>query len=250
MNVQGSRFVDYHCHLDLYPDYHKAFTECSRLAIATLAVTTTPKAYPKNRELALTTEHVRAALGLHPQLVAERATEINLFEKYLPDARYVGEVGLDAGPQFYSSFRQQVAVFERILRLCAEVGSKIISVHSTRSVRQVLDLIERHLLNSHCHVVFHWFTGTRADAKRAVELGCLFSINSAMLESTSRSAVVSTLPLDRLLTETDGPFVQVQGRSIQPADVERTVKQLARVRNTTSAEMAAALVANLQTLES
>ncbi|MGB3540093.1 MAG: TatD family hydrolase [Mesorhizobium sp.] len=76
-----------------------------------LTVTTTPKAWPWNHELASATCHVRAALGLHPQLVAKRAREIGLWEKLLPQTRYFGEVGLDAGPRFYKSFETQKEIF-------------------------------------------------------------------------------------------------------------------------------------------
>jgi TatD DNase family protein len=106
-----SRLVDFHCHLDLYPDHAAAVAECERLKIFTLAVTTTPRAWPRNHELASSTKHVRAALGLHPQLVQKRGSEIAIWRDYLPRARYVGEVGLDAGPAFYASFEDQKKVF-------------------------------------------------------------------------------------------------------------------------------------------
>ena len=98
------KLVDYHCHLDLYPDFAEQFLECSRQRIATLAVTTTPAAWPRNRELAASLPYVRVALGLHPQLVSQRANELSLFEKYLTETKFVGEVGLDARPQHYSSY--------------------------------------------------------------------------------------------------------------------------------------------------
>ena len=123
-----ARWVDFHCHLDLYSDHAELIAECDRERVATLAVTTTPKAWERNRELATDAVLVRVALGLHPQLVAERAAEIGLFESLLPDARYVGEVGLDASPRFYRSFDAQEHVFERILRMCAEQGNKILTV--------------------------------------------------------------------------------------------------------------------------
>ena len=65
--------VDFHCHLDLYPDHAAAIAQAEAAGIYTLTVTTTPKAWPRNRELTEGTRYVHAALGLHPQLVAERA---------------------------------------------------------------------------------------------------------------------------------------------------------------------------------
>ena len=93
-------WVDFHCHLDLYPDHASLVAESDRERVATLAVTTTPKAWRRNREVAAGSDYVRVALGLHPQLVAERASELLLFEKFLPETRYVGEIGLEAGPRF------------------------------------------------------------------------------------------------------------------------------------------------------
>src|SRR5437773_1762066 len=98
------RLVDFHCHLDLYPDLAASIAACEAAKVFTLAVTTTPKAWQRNHDLASKTRYVRAALGLHPQLVAQRANEIALWEDLLPQSRYIGEVGLDAGPRFFRSF--------------------------------------------------------------------------------------------------------------------------------------------------
>jgi TatD DNase family protein len=242
--------VDFHCHLDLYPDHATAFAECDRAGVLTLAVTTTPKAWPRNRELAGSTKHVRAALGLHPQLVRERGGELALWEEYLPQARYVGEVGLDAGPRFYRSLEMQKQVFERVLRACGRAGGKILTVHSVRAATAVLDMVEAHLPSSRGRVVLHWFTGTAAEARRAVDLGCYFSINAEMLCKERSRAMVATLPPDRLLTETDGPFTQSDGRPAKPADVEAAMKELARLRGVEASAMALAVRANLRFLVS
>ena len=243
------RWVDFHCHLDLYPDHAALIAECDREKIATLTVTTTPKAWSRNRALAEGSQHVRVALGLHPQLVAERADEISLFEHLLVEARYVGEVGLDAGPQFYRSLEIQERVFERVLRACANQGSKILTVHTVRSVAKVLGHLERELLPGGGEVVLHWFTGSAAEARHAVELGCYFSINRAMLRSDKRRALVAQLPADRLLTETDGPFVESNGRPVRPQDVTGTLRELAASRGVAMAEMAETVLDNLARIE-
>jgi TatD DNase family protein len=239
------RWVDFHCHLDLYDDLAAMIAESERERVATLTVTTTPKAWPRNRELAEGSRHVRVGLGLHPQLVAERAGELALFERFLPDARYVGEIGLDAGPRFYRSFADQERVFERILCCCAEQGGKILTVHSVRAVAKVLGYLERHFPVDRGRVVMHWFTGSASEARRAVDLGCFFSINIEMLRSSKHRELIGKLPRDRLLTETDGPFVQREGRPARPHDVEATVTELAVARGVAPAEMADAIISNL-----
>lgn len=242
------RWIDFHCHLDLYRNHVQLISECDRLGIATLAVTTTPKAWARNRELAASSKYVRVALGLHPQLVSERAMEIREFEMYLPQARYVGEVGLDSGPRYFKSLPQQKAVFQTVLELCAAQGGKILTVHSVRSVNEVLKMIEAHLPQGRGRVVLHWFTGTKAQAQRAAELGCYFSINAQMLTKPEQRALVKEMPRERLLTETDGPFVKLDERPVMPVDVRRTVSQLALACGLGAKEMSQVLLRNLREL--
>lgn len=240
--------VDFHCHLDLYPDHAAAVADCEREGVFTLTVTTTPKAWERNQQLASRTKYVRAALGLHPQLVAERADEIGLWESYLPQAKYIGEVGLDASQQYYSSFDAQKRIFGRVLDKCADIGGKILTVHSVRSSRVVLDMLEKHLPANRGTVVLHWFTGTEAEAKRAVDLGCYFSINSEMLSKAKNTSMVASLPLDRLLTETDGPFTKVAGRPSRPSDIAQTIARLAACRLMDETAVSVAIASNLKAL--
>jgi TatD DNase family protein len=240
--------VDFHCHLDLFPDHATAIAECEREGIFTLAVTTTPKAWPRNRDLTSGTKYVRAALGLHPQLVSERVEELSLWERYLPEARYVGETGLDAGPRFYKSIELQKQVFQRILIACADVGGRILTVHSVRASAAVLDLVEAHLPAARGCVVLHWFSGSKSEAKRAVELGCYFSVNAQMLRSQHAQEIVEALPLDRILTETDGPFTEHDGRPARPADVGFAVNAIARARQSSPPIIADAVRTNLRSV--
>lgn len=214
----------------------------------TLTVTTTPKAWPRNRELTRGRRFVRAALGFHPQLVAERAHELPEWEQYLSEARFVGEVGLDAGPRFYKSLDAQKRVFRTVLECCAEIGGKVLTVHSVRSVSAVLDMIEAHLPPSRGKVVLHWFTGSRAEARRAAALGCYFSVNAQMARSKRGRALIIDLPRERLLTETDGPFTQTQGRPASPADVHLAVEAIANLRRSTPSALGDTICANLKAL--
>lgn len=240
--------VDFHCHLDLYPNFEAAITKAEAARVYTLTVTTTPKAWPRNHELTRGTRYVRAALGLHPQLVAERVGELALWERHLPETRYVGEVGLDSGPRFYKSLDAQKQVFRAVLERCAEAGGKILSVHSVRSVQAVLEMIERHLPQDRGTVVLHWFTGTKAEARRAAALGCYFSINAEMMRSDRGRALVAELPLDRILTETDGPFTQIDGRPAAPADAPKAVIAIAHARKLDPSVIDRAIQSNLKTL--
>lgn len=246
--VDLNGLVDFHCHLDLYPDHVGAVRNAETAGVFTLAVTTTPRAWPRNHELAQGTTHVRAALGLHPQLVAEREGEIDLWDHYLSQTRYVGEVGLDAGPRFFRSLNAQKRVFQHVLQRCADAGDKIISVHSVRSAKTVLDHVEAYLPPGRGRIVLHWFTGTKNEAKRALDLGCFFSINAGMLNNESHAAMVRAIPLDRILTETDGPFTSTNGRPSQPTDVKVVLDALGRLHAVSAVEVASLVRDNLRAL--
>lgn len=240
--------VDFHCHLDLFPDPASAVSDAEAAGIYTLTVTTTPKAWPRNYELTHKTKYVRAALGLHPQLIAERSAEIKLWEEYLPEARYVGEVGLDAGPRYYRSLDLQKQVFIRVLQKCAELGGKVLTVHSIRASTPVLDLIESHLPRQQNQIVLHWFTGSKSEARRAIDLGCYFSINAAMMRNERGCSLVAMLPSDRLLTETDAPFTRINDRPTSPGDVKGTVEMLASLFQKNPGEMAHTISSNLRAM--
>lgn len=240
--------VDFHCHLDLYPDHAAAIAAAEAAGIYTLSVTTTPKAWPRNRDLTKGLRFVRPALGLHPQLVAERAHELPEWEHYLSEARYIGEVGLDAGSRYYKSFDAQKRIFRTVLERCAAAGDKVLTVHSVRSASAVLDMIEAHLPIGHGKFVMHWFSGSLPEARRAASLGGYFSINAEMARSERGRALIANLPNERLLTETDGPFTQRQGRPTCPTDVHLAVEAIAGVRGVTPKAINDVVRANLKAL--
>jgi len=241
-------YVDFHAHLDLYPDLAGAIAACDRKRVATLAVTTTPKAFEKNVELSANSEFVRGALGLHPQLVADRHLEIDLFEKLLPRTRYVGEIGLDRGPAHYRSFELQQSVFGRILRACAQQGDKILSLHSVRATKPVLDMLDEHLPPDRAGVVLHWFTGSKADVRRAVDRGCYFSVNEGMLASATGERVMREIPINRVLTETDGPFLSRGDEPIEPGEVVCAVEMVAALVGMPFEHVRMQILSNLQRL--
>jgi len=241
-------YVDFHTHLDLYPDLARAIAACDRQRVATLAVTTTPKAFERNVELSAGSDFVRVGLGLHPQLVADRHLELDLFERLLPRTRYVGEIGLDRGPAHYRSFELQQLVFSRILRACAEQGDKILSLHSVRATKPVLDTLDEHLPPDRAGVVLHWFTGSKADVRRAVDRGCYFSVNETMLSSANGKRVLDEIPANRLLTETDGPFTMRGDVPIDAGNVKRAIEMIADHTDTPKDKVQRRVLENLKIL--
>ncbi|MBL3554323.1 Qat anti-phage system TatD family nuclease QatD [Rhodovulum sulfidophilum] len=206
--------IDLHCHIDLYPEPASILREVDARGTYVLAVTTTPKAWRGTGKLVGARKRVRVALGLHPELVALRYSEVALLCELLPEARFVGEIGLDGSPAHRSSLGLQQEVFERILEASASLGGRIMSIHSRGAATLVLDALERH--RGAGVPILHWFTGTVSELERAIAMGCWFSIGPAMFQSKKGRDLALRMPLKRVLTETDGPFARNGQNAIMP----------------------------------
>ena len=238
------KLVDMHCHVDLYPSPTKIITECDNKGIRTLAVTTTPKAWPGNKRFTSGSKFVRPSLGLHPELVSQRAGELDLFRTYLPETKYVGEIGLDGRKPHRHSFGLQREILSEILVACSEQGGKILSLHGVQAWSELLDLLESHLDLSRCRAILHWFTGSKKQLERATEMGCYFSLNIKNFQSKNSLSILKSLPIQRMLTETDGPFVKIGRKILHPADVSLVLNECTPLWSVTPNEAATIVLEN------
>ena len=219
--------IDFHCHLDLYPNPLAVRDECVKRNLYVLSVTTTPSAWKGTSALAAQTQRIRTGLGLHPQLAHERQNELTLFDTFLEETRYVGEIGLDGAPEFRRHWQSQVVVLEHVLAKCRAAAGRIMSLHSRRATGPVLDYLEK--FPEAGTPVLHWFSGSFRDLERAINLGCWFSIGPAMLASEKGRALAARMPRDCVLTESDGPFAQLNGEAVLPWHVENAVRELGKI---------------------
>ena len=220
------RLIDTHCHLDLYPDVLGILGDIEARGVYTIAVTNTPSVFRRCNDMTRGTRFVRTALGLHPELAGVRGRELSMIDELLPLTRYVGEVGLDFVTQDPEERSAQRRVFSSILDRCASAGDKILSVHSRRAASEVLQMIGTDYPGT---VILHWFSGSLAVLDQAVERGCYFSVNTAMLSGAAGRRIASRLPPGRVLTETDGPFVTVRNRPAIATDIGDVLAVLARL---------------------
>lgn len=238
--------IDFHCHLDLYPDPASVVAGCERRGTYVLAVTTTPLAWAGNQTLVQGASRIRVAPGLHPELVPERHAELPLLLDLVKHSRYVGEVGIDGGPNFRHHMKLQTTVLQSVLRECASHGGRVLSIHSRGAATEVLDVIEAE--RSLGVPVLHWFSGSQAELARAVGLGCWFSVGPAMVKSKKGLQLLSKMPRDRVLTETDAPFVQERGRPLMPWDADNAIHAIAAGWNLDADQSRAQIRSNLRSL--
>jgi TatD DNase family protein len=119
-------------------------------------------------------------------------------------------------------------------------------MHSRRAATQVLDALEAE--RGAGTPILHWFTGTTRELDRAIALGCWFSVGPLMLRSAKGRALVSLMPPDRVLTETDAPFAQIDGKPLMPWDVCLAYPDLASLWGCEPSAVPARLRANLRNL--
>jgi TatD DNase family protein len=238
--------IDLHAHLDLYPDPVATMKECVERKLFVLSVTTTPSAWSGTAALAKNATRIRTAIGLHPQIAQERQGELALFEELLPQSKYVGEIGLDGGPELKATWEAQRRVFEEILRMCGAAGGRILTIHSRRAATPVLECLAS---SDDAGVpVLHWFSGSQRELQRAIDQGCWFSVGPAMLNGERGRGLAAKMPRDRILTESDGPFAQVEGRALYPWDAARTEPILADLWGISEDEVRDQLMSNLKRL--
>ena len=216
--------MDLHCHVDLYPDHQEVLNDIRQSNYYVLSVTTVPSAWEGTVKLTEGLKHCKTALGLHPQLAHQRKNELPLFDKLIGETRYIGEIGLDGSSGYKDHLDDQLLVFKHILKKCESFNDKILTIHSLNAVEQTIECLKEFPKSG--TPILHWFLATKKQVMEAAELGCYFSIGPAMLQSTRGKKVISWLPQDKVLLETDGPFAKVEGQILFPSDVNVVVDYL------------------------
>lgn len=197
---------DAHCHLDLMDNMAGFIKEMQNSDMSLFAVGTTPKAYDREVQFYRSNPRIKVGLGMHPQLISSGYDDMSLFKALFEKSHYIGEVGLDFSKEYIQTKEVQVHVFRDIVKLCEQCGEKVVSVHSLKSANTVIEILREYRTQRSNKYIFHWFTGTIPQLEKAIELGCYFSINPSMLKTKSGLEIINTVPVERMLLETDAPF--------------------------------------------
>ncbi|MBZ0285251.1 MAG: TatD family hydrolase [Anaerolineae bacterium] len=236
---------DTHCHIDLYEDPLVIARQVERERIFTIAVTNLPTAYAEALPHVKSFRQVHLALGLHP-LLAQHHTQKqkSLFRQYLSETSYIGEIGLDFSREGIDTKETQVASFRFVLELLSK-HKKIVTLHSRRAEKEVLTLLGEYTVSP---VIFHWYSGSASLIEKIVEAGHYLSVNPSMISGQSGQTIIRRIPQDRVLLETDGPFVKLKNRQVTPLDTPAICEHLSLVWNMTIADVEKNLQENLERL--
>ena len=230
---------DTHCHLDLLKNATTVLSSIEVLPVYAISMTNLPDLYMREQN-SFQSKYIRLALGFHPELILKYQRQIPLMWELLPTAKYIGEVGLDSKAD---GRKEQTNFFEKLINLCREDNQKIISIHSRGAISDVLEIIgEQYLF----HPILHWFSGKRMELELAIERGYFFSLNKAMLESSKFTSMLSCIPTDKMLLETDAPFIEMKRGYVN--SIEDTVGKLVSLLHRNKEDMKRILWENFKTL--
>lgn len=253
--------VDSHAHLDgeeFDADRQEVYAR-ARLAgvrrVVLIGLWRAPGSFGKAVELAAQApDFLWATAGVHPHDAARVPAEDWLrLEALARDARVVGvgETGLDYH-YLHSPVEAQRAGFERQLALAQAVG-KPVTVHLREAEEDSLAILRSAGIGGGAGGVIHCFSGDARAAERYLELGLYLSFSGIVTfkSAAALQEAARLVPLDRLLIETDSPFlspVPHRGKRNEPAYVELTARKIAELKGLPLAEVGAAALRNTERL--
>ena len=244
--------VDTHCHLD-FPQFDEdrdqilaraQMAEVTRIVVPGVDLETCRRAV----RLAATQAGIWAAVGMHPNEPEEvdpgTLEELRTLANQ-PKVVAIGEIGIDLYWRKKSQSDQE-RDFRRQLALADELGKPVI-IHDREAHEPVMRILAE--VRPACGGVLHSFSGDQAMAEAALGLGFYLGVDGPLTykKSDALRAIFAQAPLDRILIETDAPFltpVPYRGKRNEPAYVRLVAEALAEIRGTTLEAVAAATTAN------
>lgn len=246
--------IDSHCHLTydkLHPQLDAVLHRAAAAGVSRMITIGTTIA-DAHRAIAVCKayDNVRCAIGIHPHHSAEATDEDLATLRQLerdPHVLALGEMGLDYHYDFSPRDRQK-HVFITQLQLARETNRPIV-IHCREAVDDCLDI-----LNDFPELTadFHCFTGTKDEACRILDRGHLLGFTGILTYKRSDDLrdIARTIPSDRMLVETDAPYLAPEPvrkhKSNEPSFVIHTAATLAQVRRTTIEEIDRLTTQNVQ----
>jgi len=258
MNVfSGPDFIDTHVHLDIPPltgDQSGAIRRAEKVGVRqVITVGTDLASSKKNLELARQFPQVYAAVGIHPHDAKGASDEVYselLRLAGIPNVVAWGEIGLDFVKE-YSPRDIQLRVFRQQVRLAAGIALPII-VHDRGAHVETVEILREEAAGV-LRGVMHCFSGDVKLARQVLDLGFFISVTGIVTFPKAKlvKEVVNYVPLERLLIETDSPFlspVPYRGKPNEPARVVHVAEEIAKIKEVSLQEVARCTSANARDL--
>lgn len=247
--------IDSHCHLD-FPDFAEERDAIVARAKAAgvgrmITISTHVQRYERYRDIAEAYDNVWFTIGTHPHQAHEEpeASPAQLIElANHPRCVGIGEAGLDY--HYDRAPRDQAArVFRNHIAAARETGLPLV-IHSRDADEDMGKILREEMGKGSFKALLHCFTASRMLAQTGLELGLSISFSGVVTFKNSQELrdIARDVPLDRILVETDAPFlapVPYRGKRNEPAYVASTAAVLAEVKGVSLQDMSKATTANV-----
>ena len=250
--------VDSHCHLnfpDFKDDLDAVITRAREGGVGVMqTICTELEEFEEISGIAERYEGIYCSVGVHPnesELKSRADLDALLSRTSHPKVIGVGETGLDYYYK-HSSHQVQQESFRIHIQAARESGLPVI-VHTRDAEEDTVAILADEMKKGAFKGLIHCFTSTQYLADKALEMGMYISISGIVTFKSGQAIrdVVKTIPLDRLLVETDSPFLApmpYRGKRNEPSYTLYTNKMVAELKGVSEAECAAATTANFFTL--
>ncbi len=246
--------IDSHCHLDfpeLTNDESGVLARARAAGIGgMLTIGTRLDQFEQVRAIAERHDNVWCSVGVHPHEAKEEGQRTP--DRLIEATRHAKVVGIgETGLDFYyehSPREEQAESFRAHIAASRETGLPLI-VHTRNADAETGDILEEEHRKGTFPGLIHCFSSGRAVADRALALGLYISISGIVTFKAAEDlrAIVRDVPLDRLLVETDAPYlapVPKRGKTNEPAFVTHTAAKVAELKGVSLAELEAATTDN------
>ena len=249
--------IDSHCHLDhapLFDNLNDILNRSKEVGIKKLLTICTTLESFKNIENILTIDDmIYGTFGIHPHETENNdVSKITIIEsiKKNPKLIGVGETGLD----FYynhSKKNKQIESFKKHIEAAIEINLPII-VHSRNAEEETFNILNEYKKHKP-KILMHCFTGTYKFYRQMEELDSYFSASGIITFNSSKDLqyTLSKIPNNKLLVETDSPFlapVPMRGKKNEPSFIKYTLKKLADIKNIDVSEIVSLTIKNFNNL--
>lgn len=208
----------------MYPNPMDIVNASEKLGIITIAMTNLPSHFEMGVPHLKGAKKVRLALGMHPLMALSHEKEFSLFYNNIDNTSYIGEVGLDFSREGLSTKQEQIRSFRKVLE-AIQGKKKILSIHSRRAEKDVLELLKSYNIK---YAIFHWYSGGLNLIDQIANSGYYFSINPSMVNSENGRKIIERIPKNFILTESDGPYIQIRNIIIEPKDIMIVIQYLSQ----------------------
>ena len=251
-------FVDSHCHLDYEPftlDLAAYLKRAQDAGVGPfLSISTRLSKFAALLQIAEQNPTVYCTLGNHPHHAGDEEwwpNDLLLNATQHPKVIGIGEAGLDYYYD-YAPRDKQADVFRAHIDLARQTQLPLV-IHTRDADADTANILRTEMAKGAFPFLLHCFTGGWDLAKTGIELGGYVSFSGILTYKTADNLrqIAAQLPIDRLLIETDAPYLSPQphrGKTNEPAFVIHTAQELARVRNLTTAEIGRATTDNFYRL--